>query len=182
MWATLQKTRKSHRYDSWAQFLSHMKSESLTLVGFEGKELWKMYDALEACARSKDIQTVEVFIRTIDEVSEDDLSVSPGLCLVRVPEPTSFVEHRIALMALDELAESEALAVIPVLKPYIADGESLKAVGLSCPIYMNIDSGVEDYVAIFSAYLFPRPNESRELVKGAPKARRKRYVTVEDNV
>lgn len=159
-----------------------MKSESLTLVGFHGDDLGKMYDALEACSKSKDIQTVEVFIRTLDEVCEDEMSVFPGLCMVRVPEPKNAWERRMALMALASLAESETLAVIPVLKPYVANGKSLKAVGFSCPIYLNIDSSVEDYVAMFSAHLFPPEEKSEPVLVKPVRIRRKRLVAVEDNV
>lgn len=145
----------SRRLRSWPRFLAQMKTASLTLVGFDGEELTRMYDALEACARSKDVQTVELFIRTLKDVSEDPTSVAPGLCLVRVPDRSMVRNHRMALLALSCLRECDAVAVVSVLRPQASGGEVLKAVGRDCPFYLNIDSGISDFASMFGTYLFP---------------------------
>ena len=155
MRASLQQAAGSRQLRSWPRFLAQMKTASLTLAGFDGEELDRMYDALEACARSKDIQTVELFIRSLKGVSEDPASVAPGLCLIRVPDRSMVRNHRLALLALSGLSECDAVAVVSVLRPQAAGGEVLKAVGRDCPFYINIDSGTSDFASMFGTYLFP---------------------------
>lgn len=180
MWTVEHPTRPSCLDPSWPLCLAQMTSESLTLVGFGTEDLWKVYDALEICARTKDLQAVEVFMRTLDEVSEGDLNRCAGLCLVRIPEPDKIAEHRLALMALSLLEESSASAVISVLKPGAHRGQSLKMVGRLCPVYLNVDSPVEDYVALFSAYLFAAAQDT-EKPATQPIQRQARAIAVEDH-
>ena len=143
------------RLGSWPQFLAHMKSASLTLVGFDGEGLSRMSDALEICARSKDIQAVEVFIRTLEDVGLNPTSVAPGLCLVRVPDPGLDGGHQRARQVLAGLGRRGAVAVVPVLQPQSAGPEVLKAVGRDCPVYLNIHAPLRDFASMFGAYLFP---------------------------
>lgn len=182
MWTAQHTTRPSSLDPSWPVFLAQMTSESLTLVGFGAEDLWKIYDALEICSKTKDIQAVEVFMRTLDEVSEGDLNRSAGLCLVRIPEPDRVAEHRLALTALSLLEVSTASAVIPVLKPSANRGQSLKMVGRLCPVYLNVSSPVQDYVTLFRAYLFAAAQgDEKPATPVQPNKRRARSIAVEDH-
>lgn len=140
--------------------LAGIGSASLTLVGFEGQALWKMYAALEACAKGKSIQAVEVFIRSLEDVYESDSIVAPGLCMIKVPELTTGQDHRLALLLLSELSGEDAVTVIPVLKPSAPNSKVLSAIGRTCPAYLNSDSELHDFVAIFRSFLFQNPLES----------------------
>lgn len=143
--------------ESWPEFLSPLVTPALTLIGFEGRDLAKMYDALDVCAKHKNIQAVEVFIRSQDEVFELEMSVPSGLCLVKIPDPEHIQENRRALTLLSELTENDTLTVLPVLKPYVPNGDRLDSIGAFCCAYLNVNSDVRDFASLFSAFMFPVP-------------------------
>lgn len=153
----VQQVPHHRRNESWCDFLDQLGTASLTLVGFEGRDLSRIYDALEVCSKTRNVQAVEVFIHSLDALFDAEASVAPGLCLVYVPDLQHERAYRKALLLLSELADDDTLTVIPVLKPYESRRSMLDAIGGACPAYLNPESELRDFVAIFSAFLFFDP-------------------------
>lgn len=137
------------------------KTECLTLVGFEETEMGKLYDAIEICSTSKDIQAVEIFIESSEGFNEESIRDRTGLCLIKVPKHQGTQGFKNALQAIASAIKNENLTTIPVPDCMRTMDGIPKGIRSAAPYYINVNSGVTDFTSMFSAYLFAPEGESQ---------------------
>lgn len=144
--------------DTLPKYLASMGAECLTLVGFEDQDLSKLYDALDICSKNKAVQTVEVFIESARQFVGSNHQANPGLCLVRVPKTKSAGEYKYTLLAIANASNNNSSTMIPVIDCVRSINELPKVIRENSPYYISMNSDVEDFVSMFSAYLFGSDN------------------------
>lgn len=163
---------------SWTNFLIKVDSASLTLIGFEEQDLPKLHDALDACSTLKGLQSVEVFIHTLEEVQGFESTIPRGLCLVRVPEPKNKKGYRLAKAILRKLSGDNMVTIVPVIAFCGAGEKTLKAIVCFCPFYINANSEMRDFAVIFSTFLFSEFAEQATSIEPLTPFSRPSYKTV----
>ena len=157
----MQNTTHFDAISTRTKLLGEVNFVALTLIGFENCDLAKIYDALDFCARTKKVQTVEVFINSFEEACQAKFRTELGLCLVKIPSSNNRTEQKLAMFLLRNLSECLVIPPIPVLCD--SSKKTLKDVGKISPYYLCLKSELRDFIAIFSAFLFNEAIDANEI-------------------